>query len=130
MEARGGKFTFRIRSSSQSDIGLILLLCEDIEICRGPVLESRNNPELEHLTNQRGLKILHQNVRVLFANHAHICELIQSFKGIDIFTLSETHLQSNRTDANEMLKIPGYIFVRKPRPTGKGGGEAAYISET
>ena len=44
-------------------------------------------------------------------------------------TLSETHLESNGTDAKEMLKIPGYIFVSKPRPTGKGGGVAAYISE-
>eukprot|EP00794_Sanderia_malayensis_P004093 gene4093-4647_t len=100
-----------------------------IEICPGPVSERRYNPELEHLINQRGLKILHQNVRGLFANHVYICKLIRSFKGINILTLSETHLESNDTDANEMLKIPGYIFVSKPRPTGKGGGVAAYISE-
>ena len=128
-EARRGKFTFRIRSSRQSFIGLILLLCGDIEICPGPVSERRHNPELEHLTNLRGITILHQNVRGLFANHAYICELIQSFKGIDILTLSETHLEGNGTDVNEMLKIPGYIFVSKPRPTGKGGGVTAYISE-
>ena len=75
-------------------------------------------------------KILHQNVRGLFANHVYICELIQSFKGIDILTLSETHIESNDTDAWTMLKILGYIFISKPRPTGKGGGVAAYISES
>eukprot|EP00794_Sanderia_malayensis_P021046 gene21046-23100_t len=44
-EARSGKFTFRIRSSSPAFIGLILLLCGDIEICPGPVSERRYNPE-------------------------------------------------------------------------------------
>ena len=92
-EARRGKFTFRIRSSRQSFIGLILLLCGDIEIHPGPVSERRHNPELEHLTNLRGITILHQNVRGLLANHAYICEVIQSFKGINILTLSETHLE-------------------------------------
>ena len=39
-----------------------------------PSLRTKIHPELEHLTNQHGLKILHQNVRGFFANHAYICE--------------------------------------------------------
>lgn len=80
-------------------------------MCPGPAAERRCNPELRRLTNQRGLKILYQNVRGLFANHAYICELIHSLKGINILTLSETHLEINNIGAHEMLKIPGCIFV-------------------
>ena len=106
-EARGGKFSFRIRSSCQSIMGLILLLCGDTETCPEPVPERRYNHDLEHLTNQRGLKILQQNVLGLFANHAYICELIQSFKGIDILTLSETYVESNDTDSGGSRRKSG-----------------------
>ena len=50
---------------------------------------------------------LHQIVLGMLANHAYICQLIQSFKGIDISTLSEAFLDSNDTDAKEMLKFAG-----------------------
>ena len=118
-EARGGKLNFRIRSSCQSIMGLIILLCGDIETCPRPVSERRYNHDLEHLTNQRGLTILHQNVRGLFANHVYIYELIQSFKGIDILTLSETQIKSNDTDAWKMLKSLGIFLLVSPGPRVK-----------
>ena len=48
------------------------------------------------------------------------------FKNIDILGVSETHMQN---DSINSVKIPGYIFVNKPRKLGPGGGVAAYISE-
>ena len=131
--SRGGKFTFRVRSSRRSLFALLILMCGDVEPWPGPINQqdcSRSIPELNSLLQKRGLKILHQNAG-LFANMAYISETFESFRGIDILGLSETHIDHKRDEMPPSLfDIPGYSFVSRPRPDGKGGGVAAYISES
>eukprot|EP00112_Aurelia_sp_Birch-Aquarium-sp1_P013942 Seg2983.1 transcript_id=Seg2983.1/GoldUCD/mRNA.D3Y31 product="hypothetical protein" protein_id=Seg2983.1/GoldUCD/D3Y31 len=132
--SRGGKFTFRVRCSRRSLFALLILMCGNVEPCPGPINQqncSRNIPELNTLLQKRGLKILHQNVRGLFTNMAYISEIFESFRGINILGLSETHIDQKRDEMPPLLfDIPGYSFVSRPRPNGKGGGVAAYISES
>ena len=111
------------RNSRNGLLTLLLLMCGDIEKCPGP---TRNIPELQRLLCQKGMKLLHQNVRGLFSNKIYISELFQSFDGIDVLTLSETHTEQ---DQNDLFEIPGYSFICRSRKSGKGGGVAAYIAE-
>ena len=83
-------------------------------------------PELRNLLSKKGLKILHQNIRGLTTNKQLICEILESFSNIDIFSLSETHMNEN---SNAQAHIQGYTLVSKPRATGDGGGVGAYISQ-
>ena len=52
--------------------------------------------------------------------------MLQNFDGIDILSLSETHITDQ--DPESFFEITGFTFVRNYRKTGKGGGVAAYIS--
>lgn len=99
-------------------------MCGVIETCPGP---ERDIPELKRLLCQKGLKILQQNVRGLLSNKVYLCELFQSFDGIDILTMSET--RTTEQDPNSLYYIPGYSFTSRARTTGIGGGVAAYISD-
>ena len=83
-------------------------------------------PEMASLMSKKGIKIFHQNVRGLCSNSLHICELMQSYNGIDILTLSETHLTEHEPEP--LFEIPGYSFVSRCRSSGKDGGVAVYIS--
>ena len=104
------------------------MLCGDVHPCSGPV-NDRYVPELSALLKERGMKIFHQNVRGLFSNKTYVQELLHNFgKGIDILTMSETHVCAE--DAEPLFDIPGYDFVCKARLTGKGGGVAAYVSDS
>ena len=118
-QGNGGKFGFRVRASKQGMIQLLILLCGDVHPCPGPV-NDLYVPELSALLKERGMKIFHQNVRGL---------LLHNFgKGIDILTISETHVCAE--DAEPLFDIPGYDFVCKARLTGKGEGVAAYVSDS
>lgn len=99
---------------------LFLLLSGDIEICPGPFV-----PELSNLLKNKGLSMVHQNVRWLFGNKPYIECIIDNHKNIDIISLSETHIAS--TDLYR-YEIPGYQFHSRPRNRGSGGGVGAYIS--
>ena len=101
---------------------LILLLSGDIERCPGPV---RSMPDLENLCSRKGLKILHQNTQGLLANFDQVKIILETFKNVDILTLSETHITS---DNNSIFNIPGYSFISRRRNAGTGGGVACYIS--
>ena len=58
-----------------------------------------------------------------------ILELFQNFDGIDILTLSETHIQKDSENDNDaQYNIPGYSFESRPRNFGKGGGVGVFIS--
>ena len=61
-------------------------------------------PELSELVSRKGLKILHQNIRGLLANRSIICQILDGFRNIHIFSLSETHL-SPETKPRSKLKI-------------------------
>ena len=110
------------------DLQLLLLLSGDIEVCPGPENEHilNDNPELIHLVKQKGLKCFHLNVRSLWNNLCHVTELLTANERIDIFCLSETHMQD---EPEELYSIDGYSFISKPRCNGLGGGVAIYISE-
>ncbi len=108
------------------DLQLLLLLSGDVEVCPGPGHISSNNPELIHLVKQKGLKCFHLNVRSLWNNLCNVMELLTANESIDIFCLSETHMQD---EPKELYPINGYSFISKPQCDGLGGGIAIYISE-
>ena len=68
-------------------------------------------------------------MRGLLGNLVHVAVLFQSFPGMDILTLSETHLEEKNELVEASSCIPGYSFVSRPRKSGKGGGVAAYIKD-
>ena len=87
--------------------------------------EQYDIPELREFSSKKGLKILHQNIRGLLTNKHNICQILDSFKNLHIFSLSETYLSAD----NEVeAQIEGYTFIAKPRSTGKGGGVGVYFS--
>ena len=79
---------------------------------------------LKNMTETRGLKVVHQNIRSL-PNKIDELRLIISELGsrIHLITLSETWAHQNITDAE--LEIPGYTLFRRDRGS-KGGGLAIY----
>ena len=129
-QSRRGNYTVYHRSARHNVTCLLLLLCGDIESCAGPICQidkTRNIPEMNSLLGKRGLKLFHQNVRGLFSNINLVSVLLQRFRGIDVLTLSETHIESD-DEHGAIYDIPGYSFVSRPRKAGKGGGVGAYIS--
>ena len=54
--------------------------------------------------------------------------MLKCFSNMNVLTLSETHLQCEKSDEDPeaLYFIPGYSFVNKPR---KSGGVAMYISD-
>ena len=93
------------------------------------VMEGINEqlPEFFHFLANRGLKMFHQNIRGLDLHKTELEELVESFRGIDLLGLSETHLNETTT---EEVKFKGYNFEQKDRTSGKGGGVSVYIKET
>ena len=82
-------------------------------------------PELREFSSKKGLKIPHQNIRGLLTNKHTICQILDGFKDLHVFSLSETHLSAD----NEVeAQIEGYTFIGKSRSSGKGGGVGVYIS--
>ena len=126
-QARGGKFSFRMRTSKQSFLSILILMCGDVEQCPGPGYCRRSILELTSLLNNKGMKMFHQNVRGLFGNLGHVSELLQSFPGIDILSLSETDIEAGLEQDEAIYDIPGYSFINRPRKSSKGGGVGAYL---
>ena len=127
----GSRFKCAVRCSNSTFLGLLLLMCGDVEPCPRRNQNTRFNPELKKLTSIKGVKIFHYNVRGLSLNFDHIVAMLKCFSNMDVVTLSETHLQCEKSDEDPeaLYFIPGYSFVNKPRKSGKGGGVAAYISD-
>ena len=70
------------------DIGVWVVLSDigDTEVCPGPT--PREIPELDALLEAKGLYIFHQNVKGLLSNKDYLVELIDSFKKVQVFTLT------------------------------------------
>ena len=66
-------------------------------------------------------------MRGLFSNISLVSVLLQSFRGIDILVLSETHIEGDG-EHSAFCDIPGYSFVSRQRKAGKDGGVGVYIS--
>ena len=126
-QARGGKFCFRIRSSRQSFFNILILMWGDVQSCPGPGNCTRTIQEMDSLTKTRGIKLFHQNARGLIGNYGHFAELLQSFPGMHILSLSETHIEARSNQEDGVYDISGYSFISRPRKSGKGGGVGAYI---
>ena len=95
-QAKKAKRYIHVQSSKQGFMFLLILRCGDIESCPSPCSgNSRDILGLNQLLKQRGLAVFHQNVCGLFSNITLISELLRSFDGIDILTLSETHIQKD-----------------------------------
>ena len=105
---------------------LLLLLSGDTEVCPGST--PREIPELDTLLKAKGLHIFIQTGRGLLSNEEYLVELIDSFKKVQSFTLTETHLNKD-LDYGTSFEIPGFDFVSKTRPNGScgGGGVGIYI---
>jgi exonuclease III len=114
--------------SGRSLITVLPLLCGDIETCPGPTQEWQE--QLDSFMISRGMKIFHHNIWGLFNNMLGLQELFDRHKTIDIMTLSEMHIVDGQYDDNESLfQIPGYVFIKRNRKNGSGGGVAMFIKD-
>ena len=101
-------FGYRRSTTRKITLVLLLLMFGDIESCPGSQEESLNG-----FMKSRGLKVFHQNVRGLFTNFVHVKELLDCHKGMDILSLSETHIINNQYDDNDdLFAIDGYKFIK------------------
>ena len=82
--------------------------------------------ELEEICKQRGLSLVHQNIRGLQSNSENLCAVVDNHN-IDIITLSETHLTNS--EPRDLYSIDGYELITLNRSEGKGGGVCIYIKE-
>ena len=99
-----GKFFFK--STKPSYVCLLLLMCDDIEQFSGPPF-----PELSNLSRNKGIKVLHQNIRGLFNKIPDIQIILYQFN-LHVLKLSETQINSNNyNDEDSLYDIPGYDFI-------------------
>ena len=120
-----GQRGFACCYSNKSMVMVLLMLCGDIESCPGPF-----HVPLEEFINSRGLKVFHHNMRGLFSNFVHVQELFDRCKGVDIMTLSETHIVDRHYDDVEgLFIIDGCKFIKRNRKRGLAGGVAVYIKD-
>ena len=94
-------------------------MCGDVEQCHGSGNFRRNISELTSLSNNKRMEMFHQNVRGLFGNLRHVSELLQSFPGIDILSLSETHIKVEFEQEEVIYDLPGYSLINRPKKSGK-----------
>jgi hypothetical protein len=83
-------------------------------------------PELERLSNTRGFKILHQNIRGLFGKKDIVSQILAT-NIINIFCVSETFITSDTPAC--CVNITGYSYEKKCRLKGSGGGIGVYIKD-
>ena len=81
-------------------------MCGDIEKCPGPT-----ESNIKDLFNQKGLKVFHQNIRVLFHNITELSTFLHTHKNTHIFSLSETHIDNSTP--TQLFEIPGYTSLAK-----------------
>ena len=93
---------------------MLLLLCVDIKSCPGPNIQN----DLQELLNVRGIKLIHQNIRGLFAKRDILQTLFTSDKSKFIITLSET---DKAWINSELFKMLGFQFIHKDQQNGEGG---------
>ena len=83
---------------------------------------------LQEISQLRGLKIVHQNIQSLSDKIDELRLLVKGLhSSIQIITLSETWLKSDRNDSE--FAMAGYELFRKDRDKGNNGGVAVYIRD-
>ena len=100
-------------------------VCGDIEQCPGLPF-----PELSNLSRNKGIKMLHQNIRELF-NKIPDIQIILYELNLHVLALSETHINTNNyNDEDSLYDIQEYNFIKKNRIKGPDGRVAMFISNT
>ena len=87
--------------------------------------DTTNAKLVEDFFKTKGLKLLHLNVRGLLSNFTNLQKFIHDNKSIDIFAVTETHINDNSEE--KLFIITNYSFIAKSRSTGKGGGVGIYV---
>ena len=86
---------------------MLLMICGDVERLPGQQV-------MEHFSNTRGIKKIHQNIKGLLTNIGSLTLLLNTYKNIDIITLSETHITyGSWKDSSGLYAIPGFTFISK-----------------
>ena len=94
----------------------LLIISGDVERLPGTQI-------MEHFSNTRRIKIVHQNIRRLLTNIGSLTPLLNICKNIDIVTLSETHITYNSWNYNfDLYFMPGFTFISKCYENVEGGG--------
>jgi len=104
---------FKLLHRQRNLMLLLLLLGGDVETCPGPGQRSLTREEFKQSLKHRGINMVHQNIRGLQNNFDILQEFVMSHNEIDIFSLSETHLQCDSW--NDTLKLDGFEFLGKNR---------------
>ena len=108
-----------IKLSHHSCALILLLIAGDIESQPGPS---------QQLFKNKGMHILHQNIRGLLGKFTQIQAFMDMNRNIEILTLSETHI-SDFDNNDDLYALPGYAFLSRSRTTGFGGGGAIYVKD-
>ena len=107
---------------------ILLLLCVNVDVVN--VDDRKRDGALGNFLRQKGISLLHQNVRGLLHNFTAIEELLYTNKDIDILTLSETHICATEDNDKLYHHVQGYNFEKRNRLNGKGGGVALYVKDS
>ena len=82
--------------------------------------------EIQYLSKQREFSLYHQNIRGLDAHYEGLYKILDSHRGMDLISLSETHTTE---EEEKQYAIDGYKHFIRSRKNGEGGGVAFYIRE-
>ena len=82
----------------------LLIISGDVERLPGTQI-------MEHFSNTRRIKIVHQNIRRLLTNIGSLTPLLNICKNIDIVTLSETHITYNSWNYNFDLLLHAGVYI-------------------
>ena len=92
-----------------------------------PFNSSKEHPGVESLIKAKRINICHQNVRGPSGSYARVPELLQSFPGLHVLSLNETHIDMRSEHVEVVHDIAGCTFISRPRNYGKCGGVGACI---
>ena len=124
MSVKRASATTAYYANSTSTFRPVIQLLHDVELNPGPANCSSGNKSEKSNSN---VKIAHLNVRSLKCReHFVLVKYAVLENKFDIFTVSETWLNSSVTDLE--IEIPGYAIYRIDRQAKVGGGVCAYVS--
>ena len=99
--------------------------------CKPPETEFIVNafdPDIRGFLEQRGFKILHQNMNGVVKKLDKVKSFLSDSKNtVNILCFSETH--TNTSIKNAELEIPNYVLERKDRINGSHGGVSMYLRD-
>ena len=101
-------------------LALMLIFCVPEQ-----TLSTADAKLVDEFFKTKGLKLLHQNVRGFLSNFHSIENFMYSYKDIDIFGVTETHISQYCTES--LFEIPDYQFISRHRSKGQGGGVGVYV---